>query len=115
MPRNISIELGLEANPEQPYMPTLTASATTTLTAYYPEIALSLQATGVSILKLPNPALWDGKRTRIVVVKDGGGECTLEDSAGNDLIGDNFGAINDYALIENIGGVVAVKVVETTN
>lgn len=115
MPRNVEIELGLAANVEQPYLPTLTASATTTLTKWYPEIALALTSSGTAILKLANPALWNGKRTRIKVVKTAGtGQCTLQDAAGNDLIGDNFSAVNDYAIVENVGGVVAVVIKEVT-
>jgi hypothetical protein len=109
------IELGLEADIEQPYMPTLTASATTTLTKWYPVIGLKLQASGTSVLKLASAEIWAGKQTKLSVVIDGGGECQLLDSLGNDILGDNFGAITDYAIVESVDGKIVAVVKEVTS
>ena len=108
-------DLGYIADTENPYVPTLTASATTTLTEWKPLIALRLQATGVSVLKMPHWSVWSGKKTTIYVSVDGGGECQIVDAGGTDLLGsDNIGALTDYSILENIDGKSVQVIKEVT-
>jgi hypothetical protein len=108
-------DLGYIADTENPYVPTLTASVTTTLTEWKPLIALRLQASGASVLKLPHWSLWAGKRMTVYVSVDGGGECQVIDAAASDVLGDNLGALTDYCILENIDGKSVQVIKETTN
>lgn len=108
-------DLGYTGDNEAGYEVTGSGTATTTLTEWKPYIKVNLGASSTAVLKLAKSDVWANKQTRIVVIKTAGtGQMQLVDSAGNDLLGDNFSAVGDGAIIENIGGLTLAKIWEQT-
>lgn len=106
-----AVAIGLDPSFDQPKRVT----AATTLLGHERFVVVTIAAANYD-LKLPHLSTWKNKTIIIYVDADATtNEVTVKDYDGVDVIGDNLGAVNDYAVFLNVAGVAVLKLGDATN
>jgi hypothetical protein len=106
------VDVGFTPSKSEPKVVT----AATTLKGWERYVAVTTPSTSTYDLTLPPLSEWVNEEIIIVVDKDLTGEVTVKDyETGTDQIGDNLGAVGDYAICKNVGGLTIAVIKELSS